>query len=343
MLIAEVKAQDFTYTSTNGIIVITRYTGTGGEVTVPSTISGSPVVAIGANAFLMNGLTGITLPNTVTNIGFQAFAECTNLTTAALPDTVRSIEEGAFEGCSSLTNVTIPEGLKSIEANAFSLCGSLTYLTLPDTVVIIGNNAFEGCHSLTGVSLPQGVRFIGEEAFGGCDHLTSITIPNTVTNLGGYSFSGCTDLTSVTIPNSVISIAGYAFSGCTSLTGIYFQGNAPSFGAFVFGGPPNPLDKATAYYLPGTTGWGSTIDGIPTALWILPYPLILNGSFGVRANQFGFTVWATNLSVVVEATTDLGSSVWSPVSTNALSGGSFSFSDPQWTNYSRRFYRIRSP
>ena len=78
----------------------------------------------------------------------------------------------------------------------------------------------------------------------------------------------------------------------------------------------------------------------------MPYPLILtsNPSFGVRTNQFGFTVsWATNLNVVVEAATDLAHPVWSPVQTNALTSGWFYFSDPQWKNYPARFYRIRSP
>jgi hypothetical protein len=95
--------------------------------------------------------------------------------------------------------------------------------------------------------------------------------------------------------------------------------------------------------LPGTTGWGSTFGGIPTALWSLPYPLILNGSLGVRSNQFGFTVsWATNLNVVVEAATDLANPIWSPLQTNALTSGSFYFSDPQWKGYPSRFYRVRS-
>jgi len=77
----------------------------------------------------------------------------------------------------------------------------------------------------------------------------------------------------------------------------------------------------------------------------LPYPLILtsNPSFGVRTNQFGFTVsWATNLNVVVEAATDLANPVWSPLATNGLNIGTFHFSDPQWTNYPSRFYRVRS-
>jgi hypothetical protein len=100
----------------------------------------------------------------------------------------------------------------------------------------------------------------------------------------------------------------------------------------------------TVYYLPGTTGWNTTFGGRPTALWVLPNPVILNLSpgFGVQTNVFGFVIsWATNASVVVEASTSLANPTWSAVSTNTLIDGSSYFRDPQWTNYPRRFYRIR--
>jgi hypothetical protein len=113
-------------------------------------------------------------------------------------------------------------------------------------------------------------------------------------------------------------------------------------GVTVFGGLIDPVDNATAYYLPGTTGWGSNFGRIPTTLWSLPYPLILNSSIGVRSNQSAFTVsWATNLNVVVEAATNLVNPSWSPLATDALSGGTFYFTDPQWAKYPSRFYRVR--
>jgi hypothetical protein len=106
--------------------------------------------------------------------------------------------------------------------------------------------------------------------------------------------------------------------------------------------------KATVYYLPGTTGWGtpgSLFGGCPTALWMLPNPMILNyePSFGVRTNRFGFIIsWATNVSVVVEVCS-MTNSTWVPLQTNTLTGGWVYFSDPQWTNYPVRCYRLRSP
>jgi hypothetical protein len=122
---------------------------------------------------------------------------------------------------------------------------------------------------------------------------------------------------------------------------VYFLGDAPTLANSAFGGT-----GATIYYLPGTSGWASPWDGRPTALWSLPYPLILNNSpsFGVQSNGFGFIIsWATNIPVVVEACTNLAGPLWSPVGTNTLTDGSSYFSDPEWTNYPARFYRLRSP
>jgi hypothetical protein len=129
----------------------------------------------------------------------------------------------------------------------------------------------------------------------------------------------------------------------SSLTGIYFQGSAPALRPFFttdIGG------NATVYYLPGTTGWDSTFDRRPTALWLLPNPLILNNGagFGLQNNGFSFTIsWARNVWVVVEACTDLAHPTWSAVATDTLTDGSAYFSDPDWQNYPRRFYRLRSP
>ena len=66
--------------------------------------------------------------------------------------------------------------------------------------------------------------------------------------------------------------------------------------------------------------------------------------FGVRTNQFGFTVSGTaGLVVVVEASTSLARPAWQPLGTNTLNGGSFYFDYPQWTNYPARFYRLSMP
>ena len=144
------------------------------------------------------------------------------------------------------------------------------------------------------------------------------------------------------LPDSVTSIGAAAFGDCTSLTGVFFRGNAPSSPGSVFDGSEN----ATVYYLAGTTGWGATFGGRPTAPWYLPNPVILAlpPDFGVQTNRFGFRVsWATNASVVVDACTNLTLPTWSSVATNTLTDGWSCFTDPDWNNYPARFYRIRLP
>jgi len=123
--------------------------------------------------------------------------------------------------------------------------------------------------------------------------------------------------------------------------GFYFVGNAPNVTYYAFAGD----NGATLYYLPGTTGWDviSVDTSLPTALWT-PQVQSSGASFGVKTNQFGFNIiWASGMTVVVEASTNLANSAWRPLATNTLSGGSAYFSDPAWTNYPSRFYRLRWP
>ncbi len=191
------------------------------------------------------------------------------------------------------------------------------------------------------MTIPDTVTNLGDYAFSYCGSLTNVVIGNSVGSIGGSAFSYCTSLTSITLPDSVIDIGDYAFYDCANLIGVYFQGNAPSFGSHVF----DYDNKMTVYYLPDTTGWDdfSNQTGVPIAPW-LPAMQTSDGSFGVKTNQFGFNInWASGKTVVVEACTNLANPDWQPVQTNTLTTGTSYFSDPHWTNYPGRFYRLRSP
>jgi len=219
---------------------------------------------------------------------------------------------------------------------------SLNSVTIPGSVTSIGAAAFSDCASLTSVEIGANVTNIGEFAFFQCISLAGVEIGANVTSIGESAFFQCISLTNVTIPNNVTNIGSCAFQYCSSLTGVDFQGNAPSAGSTVFANDAN----ATAYYLPGTTGWGATFGGISTAPEFLPNPMILNSGpgFGVQTNRFGFIIaWATNVSVVVEVCTNLANPVWQPVQTNTLVKGSSHFSEPLQTNSTGRYYRIISP
>jgi hypothetical protein len=233
----------------------------------------------------------------------------------------------------------IPDSVTSI-GEAFEFCSKLTGVAIGSSVTNIGGDAFYGCTSLTVVTIPNSVTSIGYNAFVNCTSLTSVTIPDSVTSIGYDAFGNCTSLTSVTFGSGVTNITSYAFYYDTKLTGVYFQGNSPTptNDLTVFSGDTNGI----VYYLPATTGWGTNYDGLQAVLWN-PQAQTRGDSFGVRTNQFGFNITGnSNLVVVVEACS-LTNSTWVPLQTITLTGGSSYFSDPQWTNYPVRCYRLRSP
>ncbi len=340
------------------------------SVTIPNSVT-----SIGNYAFASCiSMTSVSIPNSVTNIGESAFYFCLNLNEITvdslnafyssmdgvlfdksrtvliqcpakksggymIPNSVTNIGDWAFIACTSLTGVAIPDSVISIGADAFNSCIRLTNITIPNSVTSIGAYSFASCNSLTNLTIPDSIKTIPSAAFSFCHSLSSVTIPNSITNIGDSAFAFCTKLTSATIPNSVTTIGNGAFYACTNLTGVYFQGNAPGVGSGAFFNANN----AIVYYLPGTTGWGTTFEGRPTALWT-PRVETSDANFGVRTNQFGFDInWASDLVTVVEACTNLTNPVWTPVGTNTLTDGSSYFSDPEWTNHPVRFYRLRSP
>jgi hypothetical protein len=271
----------------------------------------------------------------------------------SIPGTVTSIANYAFEGC-SLSSVIIPNSVTNIGNGAFDACKRLTDITIPKSVTSMGDSPFEACLELTGITVEAGnpvYSSVNGVLFG--QDLTvlieypnslggSYMIPDGVTSIAEVAFEYCAGLTNVTVPGSVINVGSYAFYGCPGLTSASFEGNAPAADSSVFGGD-NQL--TAVYYVPGTAGWGATFCGIPTAPSTLPYPLIVNNrpSLGVEGGQLAFTIlWATNLSVVVEACTNLASPAWQPLQTNSLTGGFYRFSDAEGANGAARFYRVRT-
>ncbi|MEI7535123.1 MAG: leucine-rich repeat domain-containing protein [Verrucomicrobiae bacterium] len=347
ILLPAVAQAQLSFTTNSGAITITGYNTNGGlNVVIPATTNGYPVTSIGNDAFEYSTITNVTIPNSVTNIGFQAFLFCFSLTGIIIPNSVTSLGDEAFYDCYKLTSVTLGNNVTHIGSEAFSFT-SLTSVTIPNSVTSLGVDTFTLCSGLTNVTIGNGVTNIPDSAFEGCG-LTKVTIPNRVASIGQWAFSGCTNLTGVTLGNGVTSIGSYAFNRCQALTGVYFQGNSPTpandMSVFGKSGILTVFDtNAIAYCLAGATGWGATFDGIPVVLWN-PQAQTGNGSFGVQSNQFCFNLTgSSNLVIVVEAATNLTNPVWSPVSTNTLTGGTSYFRDPQWTNYPGRFYRLRSP
>lgn len=147
----------------------TTYTYTSNDYTIPTGVktlrSGSFYNSNGPSSS-MAGLKSVTIPDTVTDIGEEVFANCEYLTTITLPANLNTLGKNAFNDCTFLKTINIPTQLKSIEEAAFAGCTALTGITLSDGLNTIGAGAFYGCTSMTSIKIPESVTAIGEYAIG---------------------------------------------------------------------------------------------------------------------------------------------------------------------------------
>jgi RNA polymerase sigma factor (sigma-70 family) len=140
---------DFTYSVSGGSATVSGYTGGATSVSIPSTLGGATVGAIGSYAFEDSGIHSVSMPSSLKTIGNGAFGNCTSLSGVSFSGGLRSIGIGAFQNCPSLTTLTLPSGLESIGASGFEGCSGLTNITIPSSVTSIGSGAFDGCPNLT--------------------------------------------------------------------------------------------------------------------------------------------------------------------------------------------------
>ena len=201
---------------------------------------------------LLQGCVNTVIPDTVTKIGYDAFAEPADaaeylegqghpiaypkLQSISLPASVKTIDGDAFWACTELKDVALPEGLETIGENAFDCCLALKELDIPATVTSIGPYAFRMCTSLAALQLPEGVESVEDGLFYGCAALESVNIPSGVTSIGSYAFQDCTSLTSIMLPSTLTSIGYNAFSGVTAT--IDFAGSHSQWAAISDSGKP---------------------------------------------------------------------------------------------------------
>lgn len=271
LLAIETHAYDFiadgvgyTITSTdNRTVEVTmgegRYTG---KIVIPSVVVNPDdleageytVVGIGFAAFAQSGITGITMPETITYIANSAFYMCSGLTTITLPESLRTIGTESFASCAGLRRIHFPAAVESIGSGNFSAtnqmstitvdeanthycaeysvlydkaktrlirCATLNTraITVPTTVTTIEAGAFMSCSNVPSITLPDGLTTIGNNAFYACSNITSISIPESVTGyLANGILSRCTRLTQVVVPSGITEIGLNAMEGCTQLT-----------------------------------------------------------------------------------------------------------------------------
>ena len=302
-------AGGFTYDIVGANATVTGCDGGDGAcpatINIPSTLGGKTVTTIDTRAFDgIPGITALTIPNTVTEIGSSAF-EYAQITTLVIPDSVTTIGNTAF-----YTN-------------------NLTSLTLGDHVTTIGSYAFEHNH-LAAVTIPNSVTEIGGSAFAD-NGLAALTLGNNVTTFGYGAFEH-NSLTSVTIPASVTTYANYVFYD-NLITSVTFDGNAPAVNATLFAGNSG-LTEVNRYF--SATGWGATWGAYTVAVLsdsseTTPPESTLDEAPDSTTSSlvatFEFSGSDNRSSVTFECSVDGGSyvSCASPFSTSTLSVGPHTF------------------
>ena len=231
------------------------------SIMIPETVT-----VIDNGAFRESGLTGITIPASVTRIGDSAFISCNNLGTLVFADgsKLETIGEYAFEYGLNISSITIPSSVTSIGKEAFKYCYPVTFvndsevklyysftnndyvyrLGSPSEIAIsplytgIGSGAFKDCTNLISVTIPASVRYIGTDAFKGC--YPEVFVNNSDVELD-YEFTDA-DYVALGSPSELVisplytSIAAEAFKGNTTLTRITIPASVTSIGKDAFRG-----------------------------------------------------------------------------------------------------------
>ncbi len=180
---------------------------------------------------------------TVSMIDFMAFYDCDGMTSLSIPNTVYFINRSAFQQCTGLKSIELPSSLRYLYS-AFEQCTGLTSIHIPASVFMIENGCFYGCTGLTEMTVdseneyyesPAGSNCIikkeTKELVAGCK---ATVIPDDVLSIGDYAFRYMTDIVSIDIPNSVTSIGGFAFGNIDNLSSVVIPNSVTTIGYAAF-------------------------------------------------------------------------------------------------------------
>ncbi len=282
----------FAYTETEGVLTITGYTGSvPSTLSVPSTIEGKPVVAIGANAFAGNtALEAVTLGEGIEALEQNAFGDCSRLAQITLPTSLKRIEQEALAR-TAVSEVEAP-GAESIAYKAFDGCEALRTVKVGDVLATIEACAFYECRALTSFKMGLGAAEIdcpntqGSDAFHGADEIVfevaegnprwctvngvlidklakrvvygraafgDVVIPEGIETVSRYCFGFASEMTSVIFPETLATFEANTFIGTSGITAIHFKG-VPPYGILSF---PATRGTYTAKY---ASQWLAVID-----------------------------------------------------------------------------------
>ena len=225
-----------------------------GDIVIPSSFEGYPVVAIGDRAFSgCKGLESVIIPEGVVSIGNYAFNGCSSLESIVIPDSVTEIGYFAFHHTGYYDNESnwvgsvlyigpflltakndlagkcdIQPGTILIADRAFERCEDLTAIRIPNSVKYVGFSSF-AFTNITSVVIPEGVKTIGNSMFYGCTQLGKVVLPKSLTSIERYAFYGCWPLEEISIPGGVTFIGRQAFYDCRSLKDVYFDNTSDAW------------------------------------------------------------------------------------------------------------------
>ncbi len=149
----------------------------------------SSLEIIGDRAFLGSGVTTLKLPDSVKNIGYEAFAYCKKIEgTIILPKNLEYLGKRAFYFCEKINKIIDNSQMKNIMPEAFAFCLALNEFVFNDSLEKIGEAAFLGDGSYQYIYLPDSIKYIETKAFYGAGSRL-IIIPEEIVNIEGRAFS----------------------------------------------------------------------------------------------------------------------------------------------------------
>ncbi len=294
----------FRGTLSGGEVTITAVdTSMLGDITIPSTLCGYPVAAIGNSAF----------------------ADCKNIKTISIPNSITSIGDGAFSGCTSLVNISIPSSVKHLGQEAFSGCYSLAKITLPANITVISDYTFSGCTALKDITISTKTSSIGKGAFYGCDALETVYFGE---NSDVFKKINTNPTDNECFTDATV-IYGYCVITFKNYDDTVFATYDLAYGDVITAPETNPIREKDAQYTYSFSGWEDFTENISATE---------NMSFTARyketVNQYTYTFTDEDGTVLKTETADYGTIITAPENPEKEGTAEHTYLFLGWKDYS---------